>query len=290
MKLLVVALLGLSLVLAESKYPLAQFHLYQRGKTATELNPADLKSSSFNPQLATRFVVHGWQNNGQSPVCQNLQNAWLVKGDFNVIVVDWGRHSHKTYTVSVEYVPKVGKYLASLIKQLVDEMGAQASDMIIAGHSLGAHVAGFAGKALTGKYALAAIIGMDPASPGFHKREPAHRLAETDAKYVMAIHTETSTLGIHYPVGHADFYPDNGHMQYGCDLNIDCSHARSHNYFAWAIVNGEIEGRRCSSLKEIKNGQCQGRSMEHKVGLAGEPINTDLKGIFWTNHPEDMFN
>ena len=46
------------------------------------------------------------------------------------------------------------------------------------GHSLGAHVCGFAGKEVK----LNRITGLDPAGPGFTFKEPHQRLDKSDAQ------------------------------------------------------------------------------------------------------------
>lgn len=43
------------------------------------------------------------------------------------------------------------------------------------------------------------------------------RLSETDADYVDVIHTDAGVFGIPDPIGHADFYPNEGRaLQPGC--------------------------------------------------------------------------
>lgn len=52
--------------------------------------------------------------------------------------------------------------------------------------SVGAHLVAIAAKKLkSGK--VAAIIALDPASPGFSIDDPQNRLDETDAKYVQVM-------------------------------------------------------------------------------------------------------
>lgn len=93
------------------------------------------------------------------------------------------------------------------------------SDLIVVGHSLGAHAAGIAGKNVhCGKIPI--IVGLDPAQPLFTKSNTDRRLDSTDADYVQVIHTTGGTISISYPCGHADFYPNSGTDQPGCDDKI----------------------------------------------------------------------
>lgn len=90
----------------------------------------------------------------------------------------------------------------------------------ILGHSLGAHIAGFAGAKLSGK--IGRITGMDPAGPGFERprfKEPKDRLDASDAVFVDVIHTCGGTIGFSKSIGHADFFPNGGTFrQPGCSV------------------------------------------------------------------------
>lgn len=95
------------------------------------------------------------------------------------------------------------------------EYKMQLDDLLIVGHSLGAHIAGIAGKQLPiGR--IGVIIGLDPAGPLFPVSKVTKRLADTDAQYVQVIHTDGGNLSIKHPIGHADFYPNGGKGQPGC--------------------------------------------------------------------------
>lgn len=94
--------------------------------------------------------------------------------------------------------------------------GMQLSDLIVVGHSLGAHAAGIAGQHVrSGRIPI--IVGLDPAQPLITKSAIDRRLDSGDADLVQVIHTTGGTLSITYPMGHADFYPNAGTDQPGCD-------------------------------------------------------------------------
>lgn len=102
--------------------------------------------------------------------------------------------------------------MAELIDFLVNFHGAPLYDVLLVGHSLGAHICGVAGKRLK-SMRIPVIVGLDPAYPLIKE---ASRLAITDAEYVQVIHTDAGHLGLPYPVGHADYYPNWGRVQPGC--------------------------------------------------------------------------
>lgn len=87
-----------------------------------------------------------------------------------MIVVDWGMGAHTNYLNAVRNrAPEVGGVAASLVKYLESRHAVDTGQVYIIGHSLGAHVAGFAGKRLNvnGGPKLGAIVGLDPANPYF---------------------------------------------------------------------------------------------------------------------------
>lgn len=233
------------------------FYLFtRRSITAEILNPRDhttLKRSKFNKETPTKVLVHGFFGKTDKPTIQNIKDNFLKTQDVNVIAADWS-----SFAINVDYfmvarqTRKVGSYLAELLDLLVSE-GCSLDDFHLIGHSLGAHVAGFAGSlAKSGKPAR--ITGLDPARPGFQTAGPSERLDATDALFVDCIHTCGNLLGLQDPICAADFYPNGGkHAQPGC-LFIDfgkCSHMRSHEYFAESIVPGHVfPALECPSVTE----------------------------------------
>jgi predicted alpha/beta hydrolase len=70
--------------------------------------------------------------------------AYLVHGDYNVIVVDWGKIAKSTYVWASMHVVNVGKHVAKMI-DFLEEQGIDLGTTSLSGHSLGAHVMGLAG-------------------------------------------------------------------------------------------------------------------------------------------------
>lgn len=72
----------------------------------------------------------------------------LEQEDVNVILVDWSKIS---YGINYNNIAKktfdIGAYTAELINFLVDN-GARPDDFHLIGHSLGAHISGFAGASV----------------------------------------------------------------------------------------------------------------------------------------------
>jgi hypothetical protein len=77
-----------------------------------------------------------------------LFSAYLKRGPYNVILVDWNTLSALPwYSAAVKNCQVVGKYLAKFLEYL-DGRGIPLSNVHVIGFSLGAEVAGFAGQNL----------------------------------------------------------------------------------------------------------------------------------------------
>ena len=117
-----------------------------------------MTTTSFNPKLATKFIVHGFIQHGQKKWMMDMKDAFLRGEDLNVICVDWNKGAVFPYAQASSNTQIAGAEIAKLIRSLVETRGASIADFHIIGHSLGAHVAGYAGERLpnltriTGKY------------------------------------------------------------------------------------------------------------------------------------------
>lgn len=62
--------------------------------------------------------------------------------------MDWSKGAYRIYTTSWASVRKIGERVAQMINWLIKKNRIDIKDLHIIGFSLGAHVAGFTGKAL----------------------------------------------------------------------------------------------------------------------------------------------
>ena len=137
--------------------------------------------------------------------------------------------------------------------------GLFTDNVILHGHSLGAHIVGAAGRALGG--AAFTIVGEDPALPLFSLEDTDARLDTTDARYVQIIHTNGANLGFRSSIGHVDFHPNGGGIdQPGCGLDIigGCAHGRAPAYHQESMTSNDFVSTLCSSYDEFKGGVCNG--------------------------------
>ncbi|KAG5885402.1 hypothetical protein JTB14_031424 [Gonioctena quinquepunctata] len=241
-------------------------------------NSKALSATSFSPSKPSVFVVHGWTNKFSSGSCQDVKNAILKKHDVNVFVVDWNIISRWDYMTAFASVVSIGNILASLISGLVQHNGLNLGITSIVGHSLGGQIAGIAGKALKGQ--LDEVIGLDPAGPGFLPLITYNRITAESAKFVQIIHTDGSAMGYALPCGHADYYPNGGLIQRGCELDLSgvCSHYRSFQYLAESIVSGNFKARKCDLYSSFEMGLCD----KNQASMMGQyPVDKNAKGIYF---------
>ena len=89
-----------------------------------------------------------------------MKDALLSREDINVVVVAWYNGSHVAYSQAAANCRLVGAQIAHLIEALHNEVGLAYSYVHIIGYSLGAHVAGYAGRALRKRgHPIARITG-----------------------------------------------------------------------------------------------------------------------------------
>lgn len=197
-----------------------------------------------------------------------------------MIIVDWGYAANTIDYVTASYrVKDAGIFVAKLIDYMYDTALIKLDQLLLAGHSLGGHGVGLAGKFVTrGK--VETIVGMDPAGPLYTNGNAAERIAPGDGNYVEIIHTNGWNLGFGDPIGQSDFYPNFGYSQPGCgiDLTGSCAHSRAYEFFAESINSNKFVARGCTSTDDIYWGNCVGNGASARMG--GEPPNTNVSGYF----------
>ncbi|EAT41287.1 AAEL007044-PA [Aedes aegypti] len=262
------------------------FRLFTRANRNTnghviQLGNAGSLGSFWNGGRQTRLIIHGWNNNGGSPVNTQIRNAYLDRGDFNVITVDWGAGAQNpNYLTARNHINAVGATVARFVDFLNQSGGMSFNNVYITGHSLGGHTAGIAGKRVT-RGRLHSVIALDPALPLFSINAPNERVAPTDANYVEVIHTNAGLLGFDLPIGQADFYPNGGRSQPGCGVDVagTCAHSRAWEFFAESVRTGRFNSVRCANYDQILNNNCVSSGPNRNMG--GEPSNIGIaSGVY----------
>lgn len=127
-------------------------HFYRQNSDGVLVNATkeSLSNSNFQADKPIKVVTHGFRSGGQTETCQSIKDAFLEKYDANVFVVDWSEIAGDPYWNAARYPQYVGNYTAEFLSFLVDN-GADAKKIHIVGHSLGAHLSGFAGKGMASR-------------------------------------------------------------------------------------------------------------------------------------------
>ncbi|XP_033738724.1 inactive pancreatic lipase-related protein 1-like isoform X2 [Pecten maximus] len=223
----------------------------------------------FDGDRDTKLIIHGFQDNGHSTWMHDMTKAFLDAEHVNVIVVDWSLGADNiNYIQAAANTRVVGATIAKLLEMLHHATRLPYSKVHLIGHSLGSHIAGYAGRRVHG---IGRITGLDPAGPLFENFDAEVRLDPTDATFVDVIHTDSDSLlelgfGLEKALGHADFYPNGGEKQPGCTKeashhlfnlitlqieqftgSIACSHMRAYIRFdVYFRISGTIV---CSHMR-----------------------------------------
>ncbi|KAL4121368.1 hypothetical protein QTP88_013894 [Uroleucon formosanum] len=207
-----------------------------------------------------KVITHGWLGSDENDKgVFSIKTAYVDAGGFNIITADWNRvASNIIYPMPAFFTSEVGSIIAKLLENVVNLAVIDPSDIHIIGHSLGAHVSGACGAAFSlGK--IGRITGLDPAGPGFeYVSLRSDHLDDTDATFVDVIHTAIGTAGYSKPLGHADFYPNEGKPpQPGC----------LESYTPSAIAKLSTE---CPSWDDYTSGGCKNNNKSY-MGHDADP-------------------
>ena len=280
----------------------------------------NISNSPFDVTKKTVLYIHGFDSDSISSIITDIRDELLKTYDFNVIGVDWRQGAvGPNYISAAHHTLECGEKIANFIK----ETKIDSKTIHCIGHSLGAHVCGYASKATR----FSRISGLDPAGPLFHGVDAKERLDKTDADYVDIIHAD-ALLGLEQSIGHKDYYPNGGKIQTGClvfrqfqdqdllNLNlrnlitgkayddktsarfgtteIACSHRRVMSLYAESVNSPcKFTATPCSDYADYKDGKCQcssnncvsmGYHSDPNVGAEGEYfLHTNKQSPFCMN-------
>ncbi|XP_028140195.2 phospholipase A1-like [Diabrotica virgifera virgifera] len=255
---------------------LMTFTLFTRDSPGGWLVDDPDKLPNYLKKTEIKFVTHGWLSRGTAETCVEIKNAFLEKYDINVFVVDWSSITDNIlYSVPAQGAPCIGEEYAKFINDLIEKFNVNPKDIHLIGHSLGAHVSGFAGRKVNKK--ISRITGLDPAAVGFQ----IMHINKNDADFVDIIHTAAGLVAVLEPIGHADFYPNGGTIpQPGCGiLSVlnSCSHSRSWQLFAFSIkLDQQFIAHKCETLDDAFLSNCKG-----ELFPMGYPTPPTARGIFY---------
>ncbi|GAU92357.1 hypothetical protein RvY_04448 [Ramazzottius varieornatus] len=225
-------------------------------------NPASVRSSKFLASKPVVVLIHGYSDLYSRSWWSDIVTEFLQAEDLNVFRLDWSAGNRPPYSTATTNAVAVGEYLSDFLLALV-QAGVRPDHIYLVGHSLGCHLAGYAGKAFKKNSGsqIGRITGLDPAGPSFTNSPVSKRLDSSDATYVDTIVTDSGNYGSTTKMGHLNFYPNGGRKQPGCRQGLtlyNCNHARALGYFTESINNKActMTGHICDSYEKFLQGGC----------------------------------
>jgi GH18 family chitinase/pimeloyl-ACP methyl ester carboxylesterase len=185
---------------------------------------------SLDPGQKTIFVIHGWNSNPGTFTNRQLDvKLQAAYPNANIIMVDWSAAANSTDYL---YVSRQVPYVANALSDVFIKLGIDPNKTIVIGHSLGAHIAGFASEKYEQKTKnkIGEIVGLDPAAPFLNIETSG--LNSTQAQRVVAIHSSNSLTGGAFndgygnygSIGTLDIYIKKGFYVYGADISNPNNH------------------------------------------------------------------
>jgi len=228
----------------------------------------------------TIFYVFGYLQFPEDANVQLMMKALCNERTDNVVLLDWSKYSISTYWSAFQNGEKVGSLFAQSIRLLVNN-GLDLSKIYIVAHSLGVHIAGFAGKC--NDFVIPRITGLDPANSLFYPF--GCYLTPTDAAWIDIIHTDMGGYGTPTRIGTAEYYVNGGtRPQPGCRLiglplskGGICSHQRSVELYAESKRHPtKFNAVQCPSYADYIENNCKD-NLQTNVGYAA----SDVRGLFY---------
>lgn len=188
-------------------------------------SPDEILAAGFEPNKRTIILIHGFSQGYPKTVWLRKTRALFETnahvGRQNLIIMDFSKASSLSYAKLAAMASGLGSFVANFIMKLL-KAGSDPMSVHIVAHSLGAHVAGFAGKKLSPR--IGRITALDPAGPCFGKvmsNDDNDRLSRDDAVEVDVYHYDDSFLGLPGTIGQFDVYVNGGNSQPGCSDNAN---------------------------------------------------------------------
>lgn len=262
--------------------------------TVPEKDAASLVSNpGFDKDLVTVFYMHGYTETQQSESIAVVSEAFLKRGGYNFVSVDWSQFSVFPYIKALYNLYQVYRPVANTIESMV-KAGMSEKKVWLVTHSMGSQLGGAVARELN--FRVPRITALDPAWPGFNLPD-VPSLSRDDADFVDVIHTDGGFYGFLTSVGHVDFWPNHGRrVQPGCPAILKdfgkryCSHHMSWRFFAESVVNEmAFPAKACGSWKDFAAEKCAKDAAVVYMGLLADK-NKSLSGDFYlTTSPEKPY-
>ncbi|KPI96849.1 Lipase member H-B [Papilio xuthus] len=269
-------------------------------------NPLPIaQSSCLDRTRPTVVYTFGYNGRVNGPATTAVLTAYIAKRKRNVILLDWEEEAKSGllglelgYAVSAApNAKKIGYGLGKALLTLSDA-GINLNSIHLMGHSLGAHLMGYAGTWLRERgRVVSRITGLDPARALFEGKFAFFKqLDRTCALFVDIIHTDPGNYGSNKSTGSVDIWPNYygpKSKQPGCPRTPQvtfsradlCDHDRSWQYFIEAMLSGtNISAIYADNYRDWMKDYSRSNSTIYM----GDLINTRARGNFFcstNSHP-----
>lgn len=249
-------------------------HGYLAGYTLvdglTNIKNRLLDLNRFIEEGAMRAFHETAMSNGTYVLAEDLHMK-IRHQQYNVIMVDWFNGANPvpraSYIKAAVNAPVVGKLIARFLSALVVNCRTRSSQLQILAHSLGCHVAGFAGKSMNAAgLRLGKIIQLDPVGLCFGRlfSEPRFRLSPDDAHETQAVHVSLNLFDNPLDGTHSNFLVNGGRDQPGCTGQPELQNSTTSSVSL--LFDSEAKFSPCSHLRALalfeddqssRPGECQ---------------------------------
>jgi Lipase len=106
-----------------------------------------LSHEKFDTRKPTVLFVFGWTRASNAPTTLLITNAYLKRGDYNILLLDWGDYTVGMYSLVQARMCKISRIYGRVLLKLFDK-GLSAKSFHCVGHSFGAHSCGIMGREL----------------------------------------------------------------------------------------------------------------------------------------------
>lgn len=197
-------------------------------------------NSYYDNNRPTLLYCYGYTETFQSLSVQTVLESYIERGDHNILVIEYSNYNDGNYFLQA--VPNSYRIGEIFGKTLLDmrSLGFNVDKFHLVGHSLGGQLLGFVGRSYYNNsdrtLKLTRITGLDPAGPFFYgggllinqhiNKDDGKDKFSLDklsiksnfaALFVDIIHTDYNRFGAPVETGTADFWPNGGRDQPGCN-------------------------------------------------------------------------
>lgn len=139
-----------SLEITEDQVSFYVYNKNNENSTAILLSQSETITSltDFDISLPTVVLVHGWHATYNTSFPLEAGRKYMSLSNANVISVNWDETAQLDYLEAYAAVSNIGKYLGQLLQDISATYDYSLDKVTLVGHSLGAHIAGFAGNVI----------------------------------------------------------------------------------------------------------------------------------------------